>query len=225
MRHQDQPRGRQSRAPEGELLAKKKTLHADERERPDVVQRRDAFRAEQPKLDPATLVFVDEFGINVDMTRRYARSPRGMRAVGSIPLRTGGNITLVFGLRGSEILAPRMLLGGMSKEKFTFYAETMLGPTLRPGDRVILDNLAAHLATEVTQAFAQHGASVTPLPPYSPDMTPIENCGSKIKASLKAKAARTLDGLAEALVEAIERVTPADIFGWLKHAGYCPRLE
>ena len=83
-------------------------------------------------------MFVDEFGINVDMTRRYARSPRGMRAVGSIPLRTGGNITLVFGLRGSKILAPRMLLGGMSKEKFTFYAETMLGPSLKPGDQVSL---------------------------------------------------------------------------------------
>lgn len=159
------------------------------------------------------------------MTRRYARAPRGWRAEGSIPGRTDGNITLVFGLRNDEVIAARMFRGAMAKVDFVFYMEHILGPCLRPGDVVVTDRLPAHKASEAAAAATRAGATFELLPPYSPDLTPIENCGSKVKAALRKVAARNWDTLVDAVALALGSVTPGDIEGWLIHAGFRPKRE
>lgn len=176
-------------------------------------------------MDPATRVFVDEFGINLEMTRRFARAPRGERATGSAPGRSQGNITLVFGLRDQSILAPRLLRGAMNTEDFLFYADHILGPCLNPEDVVVTDRLSAHCASSVAAAIERHGARLELLPPYSPDLTPVENCGSKIKSALRKASARTWDALVDAVADALRSVTPDDLYGWLRHAGFRPKLE
>jgi transposase len=220
-----QPLGCGPSVAEGELHPKKKTLHADERDRPDVREARAAFRVEQQRVDPSTRVFVDEFGINLDLTRRYARAPRGARAVGSVPGSTRGNITLVFGLGARKILAPRLLRGAMTGEDFLFYADHVLGPCLHRGDVVVTDRLGAHRSSAVAEAIERRGARIQLLPPYSPDLTPVENCGSKVKTALRKAAARSWDALVDAVAIAIRSVTPDDIYGWLRHAGFRPKLE
>jgi transposase len=179
---------------------------------------------EQQRVDPATRVFVDEFGINLDLTRRYARAPRGTRAVGSVPGSTRGNVTLVFGVGARGVLAPRLLRGAMTGEDFLFYADHILGPCLRRGDVVVTDRLNAHRSTAVAEAIERHGGTIELLPPYSPDLTPVENCGSKVKAALRKAAARSWNALVDAVAVAIRSVTPNDINGWLRHAGFCPKL-
>ncbi len=226
MPHRDQPGGGQPRPVEGEDHPKKKTLYADEQGRPDVVEARAAFRVEQATCDLDTRVFVDEFGINLDMTRRYARAPQGARAVGSVPGRTAGNITLVFGIRqGVGVVAPNLIRGPMTNELFEAYVNDTLGPALHRGDIVVTDRLNAHTAATTEAAIEAHHAHLELLPPYSPDLTPIENAGAKVKAALRKAAARTWEALVDAAADALRSVTPDDVYGWLKHAGFRPKLE
>ena len=189
-----------------------------------MIAARKAFRVEQLECDPNTRVFVDEFGINLGMTRRYARSPQGTRAVDKVPGRSQ-NITLVFGLRPQGVIAPNVIAGAMTTDLFAAYAQDTLGPELKPGDVVVLDNLSAHKGAQAAREVQAHGACIELLPPYSPDLTPIENCGSKVKEALRKAAARSWDDLVEAVDKALRSVTPDDVYGWLKHAGFRPKLE
>jgi transposase len=172
-------------------------------------------------LSHERLIFVDEAGVNTAMTRRFARAPRGQRAYDSAPRNYGAQTSLISALglkRG--LLATMTVEGAVDTLCFDAYVERVLGPHLRRGDVVVLDNLGAHKASCLAQVAEKRGARVLWLPPYSPDYSPIENCWSKIKTALRAAKARTREELEKALVKAIKLVTNTDIQGWFKHCGY-----
>jgi transposase len=178
------------------------------------------FRRRARHLSQRRFIFVDESAVNTAMTRRYARAPRGERAYDSAPRNYGTHTSVIgaMGLRG--LVTTLMVEGAVDTEVFNAYAEQVLGPRLRRGDVVVLDNLTAHRASRIEEVAEARGARVLWLPPYSPDYSPIEQCWSKIKASLRGAKARTRAALEEALRSALGLVTKADIRGWFKHCGY-----
>lgn len=178
------------------------------------------FRRRARALSQRRFIFVDESAINTAMTRRYGRAPRGERAYDSAPRNYGTHTSVIgaMGLRG--LVAALTVEGAVDTELFNAYAERVLGPRLRKGDVVVLDNLTAHRASRIEEVAEAHGAQVLWLPPYSPDFNPIEQCWSKIKTFLRGVKARTADVLDEALAQAIRLVTKADIRGWFMHCGY-----
>ena len=166
------------------------------------------------------LTFVDESGINLAMTRRYGRAPSGQRVSDSVPADPGVNVTLIGALSSTGGQALMTIAGATTGEVFQAYVEHVLGPTLKPGDVVVMDNLRAHTVASVSEAIAACGAEVVYLPPYSPDLSPIESCWSKLKAASRGAKARTYEALEAALVEAWESVTASDAQGWFTHCGY-----
>lgn len=178
------------------------------------------FRRRARSLSQRRFVFVDESAVNTAMTRRYGRALRGERAVDAAPRNYGAHTSVIgaVGLRG--LVATLTVEGAVDTLCFDAYAERVLGPRLRRGDVVVLDNLGAHRASRIEEVAAERGAQVLWLPPYSPDFSPIEQCWSKIKASLRGAKARTNEELNGALAQAIKLVTKADIRGWFKHCGY-----
>jgi transposase len=184
------------------------------------VKRREAWFESQLDLDPATLVFIDETGASTKMARRHGRAPRGERLRASVPHGHWKTTTFVGALRLSGMTAPMVLDGPMTGGWFQAYVEQVLVPTLRPGDIVILDNLAAHKSTAVRDAVEAAGAEIRFLPPYSPDLNPIENAFAKLKARLRKVAARTVDQLWTAIAEAIDAFEPPECANYFAAAGY-----
>ena len=173
----------------------------------------------------ARLVFVDETGCNTAMTRRYARAPRGERAVAPVPHGHWQATTVVGAVRLGGVcpVAAAMLLDGAANgEAFTGFVETELAPALREGDIVVMDNLPAHKLQAVRELIEAAGATLMPLPAYSPDFNPIEKMWSKLKTSLRTAAARTKEALHEAIADALRRVTASDMLGWFTSCGYAP---
>ncbi len=171
-------------------------------------------------MDPSRFVFLDETGASTNMTRRYGRCARGERLVGAVPHGHWKTTTFVAGLRQSGIIAPFVLDGPMTGDMFRAYVERVLAPSLEPGDVVVMDNLAAHKVAGISNAIAAVGASVLYLPPYSPDLNPIEPMWSKVKAAVRAVAARTFDAVVDAVRDALRSVTPEDCEGYFEHCGY-----
>jgi transposase len=202
-------------APAG-LDAEKKTLAASERDE----EARTAWREAAAQLDPEQLVFVDESGTNISLTRLYGWAPHDHRATGSVPRNHGKNTTLVAALAPDGLHEPWMIEGAMDTESFAWYITEQLAPTLRPGQIVVLDNLSVHKAERVRQAIEARHCQLLFLPPYSPDFTPIEQAFSKIKAILRGLGARTKEALQEAVRLAIEAITRHDAAAWFAHAGY-----
>jgi transposase len=153
---------------------KKKTAHATEQERPDVLKRRETWFESQPDLDPERLVFIDETWASTNMARRYGRAPKGQRLRASIPHGHWKTTTFVAGLRLTGIVAPMVLDGPINGEAFTAYVEQFLVQELKPGDIVVMDNLGSHKGEAVRKAIEAAGARLLFLPPYSPDFNPIE---------------------------------------------------
>lgn len=182
--------------------------------------RRAAWRDEQADLDPSRLVFVDETGVSTKMARRCGRSPRGQRCVAAVPHGHWKTTTLVGGLRLSGIAAPMTLDGAMDSPAFLAWIEQMLVTTLSPGDIVVMDNLPAHKQPGVRAAIEACGAELRYLPPYSPDLNPIEMAFSKFKALLKKAAARTVAELWDAVAHALPQITHGDCRSYLNAAGY-----
>lgn len=206
-----------------DITVKKKSRHADERDRPDVRRKRRRFRRDVGAIDPKRLVFVDETGVTTAMTPTYGRAPRGERVVAKAPASWESvTLTAAVGLDGPR--APLAFPGATNEAAFRAYVEGVLVPELRPGDVVVFDNLAAHLKPGVAEAIERAGASVLPLPPYSPDYTPIEEMYSKVKGILRRIGARARGALYDALGEALRSVTTQDILGWFRHAGLCASL-
>jgi transposase len=203
-----------------ELTRKKKTLHAEERNGPENQAKRQAFRATIATIDPHRLVFVDETGTNTAMTRAYGRAPRGERVVGTVPGQWT-TVTLISALRLSGVVAPLAFEGATDTPAFQTYVAQALVPQLQPGDVVIWDNLKPHQDAEVKQLIEQAGAELVPLPPYSSDLTPIEELWSKVKTILKSAAARTTEALYDAMGAALRSVRPEDILGWFRFCGWC----
>lgn len=202
------------------LTSKKKTQHADERDRPDVRQKRRSFRRRVQRVEPKRLVFVDETGVTTAMTRAYGWAPRGERAVGSAP-GSWESLTVIAALGMGGVRAPLVFPGATDAAAFESYVEEVLVPELHAGDVVVWDNLSPHQAYAAAAAVKRAGARLLPLPPYSPDYTPIERLWSKVKAYLRRVAARNKDAVYSVLGEALERVSLQDIIGWFQLAGLC----
>ena len=201
-------------------LTRKKILRAAEQDRPDVAHDRRRWRVWQRYMDPARFVFLDETGASTNMIRRYGRCPRGERLVDATPWGHWKITTFVAGLRSSGIIAPLVLDGPMTGEVFRAYVEQMLAPALRPGDVAVMDNLAAHKVAGVREAIQAAGASVLYLPPYSPDLNPIEQLFAKLKAMLRSAAARTKDALWASLGQALDAFPEAECQNYLANCGY-----
>jgi transposase len=202
------------------LTRKKKSLYADQRDRPDVQKKRRSFRRKVRAIEAKRLVLVDETGVTTAMTPAYAWAPRGERAVDSAPA-SWETITVIAALGLDGVRAPLAFPGATDAVAFQTYVDQVLVPELHAGDVVILDNIKPHLGTEVAQAIERAGARVLPLPPYSPDYTPIEEMFSKVKQGLRRAKARAKTELYEVLGEVLKQVTPDDILGWFQHAGLC----
>ena len=184
--------------------------------------RREAWFDLQPELDPEKLVFLDETGATTKMARLRGRSPRGERCRAAVPHGHWKTTTLVAALRLDGLAAPMVIDGAMNGEAFTAYAETLLAPTLRPGDIVIMDNLPAHKVSGARAAIERTGARLLFLPPYSPDFDPIEQAIVKIKALLRKAAARTVEALDAAIAAALDAFTPDECANYFTNSGYEP---
>jgi transposase len=202
------------------ITRKKQAGPADARDRPDVRRKRKAFRREVQAIERRRLVFVDETGVTTAMTPTYGRAPRGERVVASAPA-SWESVTLIAAVGLDGVRAPPALPGSSDAATFLAYVEEVLVPALRPGDVVVFDNLASHFTPGVAEAIERAGATVLPLPPYSPDYAPIEEMFSKVQEFLRRVAARAKGALYDALGEALGQVTPQDILGWFRHAGLC----
>ena len=163
---------------------------------------------------------MDESGVNLAMTRLYGRAPAGRRVVGSVPQNYGPTVTMLGALGVHGLRAVMTVDGATDADVFRTYVKKVLGPTLSPGDIVVMDNLQAHKAVGVQQAIARRGARLRYLPPYSPDLSPIEPCWSKVKTALRKAKARTRATLDAAIAEAMLTVSRMDARGWFKHCGY-----
>ena len=181
---------------------------------------RAAWIEEQPVLDPNKLVFIDETGANTKMARLRGRAPRGQRCVAAIPHGHWLTTTLTAGLRVGKMTAPMLLNGPMDRMAFLAYIEQVLVPDLTPGDIVIMDNLPAHKVAGVRQAIEAAGAELRYLPPYSPDLNPIEMAFSKLKSILRAAASRTIDNLWMAVAHALQQFSDRERKNFLAAAGY-----
>ena len=183
-------------------------------------EERAAWRTSVVALDPEQLVFVDESGTHIALTRLYGWAPHDRRATGSVPRNRGKNTTLVAALTPDGLRVPWLFEGAMDTATFTWYITEELAPTLRPGQVVVLDNLSVHKAARIREALAARGCALLFLPPYSPDFTPIEQAFSKLKAILRGLGARTREALVEAARVALDAITPEDAAAWFAHAGY-----
>jgi transposase len=168
-------------------------------------------------MDPEAFVFLDETGATTNMARRYGWSPRGERLVDAAPHGHWKTTTFLAGLRSSGIVAPLVLDGPMTGEAFLAYVRQFLAPELKPGDVVVMDNLAAHKVAGVAEAV---GASILYLPPYSPDLNPIEQVFAKLKALLRKAAARTREALWTTIGSLLDAFSPAECRNYLQNSGY-----
>jgi transposase len=198
----------------------KKTLHASEQTRPDVAEARERWKAGQASLDPTKLVFVDETGTNTKMVRAYGRAPKGQRLIGRQPFGHWKTTTFTAGLRCDGITAPFVLDGAMNREAFLVYLDKVLGPTLSEGDIVVMDNLPAHKGEAVRSRIEARGAKLLLLPPYSPDLNPIELAFSKLKALLRKAAERTVGALWDRIGQVLDAFTPQECANYFRHDGY-----
>ena len=178
------------------------------------------WRVWQRYMDAERFVFLDETGAATNMVRRYGWAPRSERLVDAAPHGHWRTTTFVAGLRSTGIVAPLVLDGPMTGEVFLAYAEQVLAPCLSPGDVVVLDNLAAHKVAGVEQAVSAAGASMMYLPPYSPDLNPIEQAFAKLKALLRKTAARTRDTLWAAIGRSLGSFSPNECRNYLANSGY-----
>jgi transposase len=174
----------------------------------------------QPNLDVSKLVFLDETGASTNMTRRYGRAAKGSRCVASVPHGHWKTTTFIAGLRHDQITAPMITDGPMTGDLFCRYVSDFLCPTLKRGDIVIADNLRSHKVAGVEEAITAVGATIMYLPPYSPDLNPIEKFFSKLKALLRKASARTIKTLWETIGNLLGEFTSIECLNYFKSSGY-----
>jgi transposase len=183
-------------------------------------EKRQVWREQVREIDPARFVFVDESGVTRSLTRRYGRAPKGERVPGAVPLGHWEVTTLIGALALDGLRASFSVDAATDADIFQVFVEQVLRPSLRPGDVVIWDNLPAHKAPELKTKIEAAQATLLPLPPYSPDFNPIEQCWSKVKEFLRAAEARTTEALEQVITKAFASVTASDAHGWFQHCGY-----
>ncbi len=183
-------------------------------------RRRSAFARYVKSIVAGRFVFVDECSTNISSSPIYARAPRGERARGKAPRNWGKNVSLVCAI-DSEGVKPSMCVeGAVDGKAFEAYAEHFLAPKLKRGQIVVMDNLSVHKSKRAERLIEEAGATLLFLPPFSPDMNPIEEAFSKVKAILRKAAARTREPLVEATGRALGAITPEDIRGFYADSGY-----
>jgi transposase len=197
-------------------------MHAAEQERADVAAARDAWREMVSGADPGRLVFLDESGLDTRLTRSYARAPRGQRAIGRIPGGHWRRLTILGALAHDGMVAAMTVAAATSTAVFVAFIEQVLAPALqaRPGAVLVMDNLAPHKAAAARAALDRAGLARRYLPPYSPDLNPIEQAWSKLKEGLRQLSPRTLEALDNALPSALATITAIDARNWFQHCGY-----
>jgi transposase len=200
--------------------AEKKTLRAKEQDRPDVLAAREAWKRCQPELPAERLVFGDESSAKTNMTRLYGWSLAGKRCVCGAPHGHWGTRTMISSMRLDGTTACAAVDGATDTEFLLEYARTTLIPSLHPGDIVVLDNLAPHRSPRLARMLAEAGVLLILLPPYSPDLNPIEPMWGKVKTSLRRDEPRTSDELDNAIGKALEDITPQNAASWFAHCGY-----
>ena len=205
-----------------QMTRKKKTGHASEQDRPDVLERRQAWRESQTALDPACLVFIDETWAKTNMARTHGRALKGRRLRMGQPHSHWKTSTFVAGLTLGGMIAPFVLDGPINRLAFETYVERVLVPELHPGNIVIMDNLSSHKGAGVRERIEAVGAELLFLPPYSPDLNPIEMAFSKLKAHLRKAAKRTVEGLWKAIARILETFKPQECRNYFKTTGYDP---
>jgi transposase len=198
----------------------KKTRHAAEQNREDVRARREEWKNIQPAMNAEKLVFLDESGINAGMTRLYGRGRLGARVIDYVPDVRFERTSILSSVRLNGELVPLVFEGSLTGELFKEYVSKCLVPTLQEGDIVIMDNLTSHKVKGVTELIMASGANVVYLPPYSPDLNPIEMMWSKVKAYLRKAKARTKQALNDAIAVALNLISQTDISGWFAKDGY-----
>jgi transposase len=171
-------------------------------------------------MNPAKLVFLDECGVNTGMTRIYGRGPKNERVVDAVPDTRFHQTTILSSIRLDGTSVPCVFEGALNGELFREYVLKFLAPTLHRGDIVVMDNLSSHKVSGVVEAIETVGAKVMFLPPYSPDLNPIEMMWSKIKAILRKLKTRAKDLLIDNIAFALDCVSASDVAGWFSHDGY-----
>lgn len=200
---------------------KKKMIHASEQERPRCVGKERRMEWVSEENPGSHLVFLDESGVNINMARRYGRGKGGRRVVDHTPLNTPKSTTILSPIRLDGQLAFTTFQGGTTGDKFLTYLKDVLIPTLHPGDIVVMDNLRTHHIQAVSELLHGAGAQVLYLPPYSPDLNPIDKLWSKVKAVLRKLRVRSSNALDAAIRFALDQVSADDCAGWFSCAGYC----
>ena len=195
-------------------------MHAAEQDRPDVARRRAWWKKYQPRIAPSRLVFVDETWTKTNMTRRHGWYARGLPLNAKVPHGRWRTLTFMAALRHDGVSAPFVLDGPINGESFRIYIERVLMPTLRAGDIVIMDNLGSHKAAVIRKLLRQAGARLFFLPPYSPDLNPIEQVFAKLKALLRKADERTIDGVWKRIGNILQCFTPQECASYLRNAGY-----
>jgi transposase len=194
----------------------KKSLIASERD----LWERARFAIEQQDVNAADIVVIDEFGSNLDLARRYARAPRGQRAIASLPRNTPPNTTTISSLTIAGMGPSLMTIGGVTSALFEAYIEHILGPSLREGQIVVLDNLSAHKSPRLRELLAARGCRLWYLPSYSPDYSPIELAFAKVKAELRRVSARTREVLEAAVAQALTHISSEEAAAFFTHCGF-----
>jgi transposase len=184
------------------------------------VRRRARWRRHQARIDPTRLVFVDETWAKTNMTRTHGRAPRGQRLVARVPHGHWKTMTFLAALRSDRIEAPCVVDGPINGEIFAAWVQQFLVPTLKPGDVVVLDNLGSHKGIAVRRAIRAAGAHLLFLPPYSPDLNPIEMMFAKLKTLLRKADERSIAAVWHRIGQLLSEFSPAECSNYLQHAGY-----
>jgi len=179
------------------------------------------FRAWLDTIDVRNLVFIDETGLNLSMTRRYGRSQGGARVYDERPGSKGKNITLIGAMSDEGLMASMTFSGSLNTDTFLIFIEKILLPQLWSGAIVTMDNLSVHYGERARILIESVGAKVKFLPPYSPDLSPIELCWSKLKEIIRSAKACTIDALDAAITKAINAITDENALDWFHHCGIC----
>lgn len=195
-------------------------MFASEQQRDDVATARQHWQAWQKTCDLSKLVFLDETSASTDMIRRYGRALGGARCVDAAPAGHWQTLTFIAGLRADQLTAPWCLNQAMNGEAFKEYCRSQLGPILKPGDIVICDNLPAHKVADVQALIEARGATLKYLPPYSPDLNPIEQAFAKLKALLCKAAERTYDALCQTIGQIMDQFHPDECLNYFNNSGY-----
>jgi transposase len=195
-------------------------VRAAEQTRPDIARKRARWKAHQDRVEPRRLVFIDETWVKTNMAPLRGWGPRGQRLEAHVPHGHWKTLTFIAALRCDRVDAPWVLDGPINGELFTLYVEKLLVPTLAKGDVVILDNLGSHKGQAARRAIRATGAHLLFLPPYSPDLNPIEQLFAKLKHLVRKAEPRTTEATWRKLGDLLDLFSPAECANYLKNAGY-----